>query len=135
MSGDQALQHADCPLSPYAGRAAITQNVYGRGVVHYIGSVLDEDSSRLLLRRIVSEAGIDCWLDLPDGVEVAVRRSGDRRITFVLNLSSQTKHVSIQGGDYVSALSDRRFTGGNLELEPGGVEIVAEATGAAAIRV
>jgi len=45
----------------------------------------------------------------------------------VLNLSKETQRVSIAVGDYSSALSNRRFSGGELELEPGGVEIFVEA--------
>ena len=110
----------------FAGTAAVTRNAYGRGVVHYVGTVLDEDSTRVLMRLIACDAGIDCDLELPDGVEVARRRASDRCITFVLNLSKQMKQVFIPIGDYKRALSDRGFAGGSLELEPGGVEILAE---------
>lgn len=59
-------------------------------------------------------------------MDVATRRSGDKSVTFVLNLGKQTKQLSMPAGDYTSALTDRRFGGGSLELEVGGVEILVE---------
>jgi beta-galactosidase len=110
----------------FAGKAAVTRNEYGRGVVYYVGTVLDQCSTRVLIGRIARDAGVYRDLALPDGVEIATRRSGDRQVTFVLNLGKQTKLVSMPIGDYTSALTDRRFGGGNLELEPGGIEIFVE---------
>ena len=115
----------------FAGSAAATRNAYGQGIVYYIGTVLDEAASRVLMRRIVRDAGIDCDFELPDGMEVARRRSSDRRVTFVLNLGKQARQASLPIGDYTSALTDRRFGGGSLELEPGGVEILVERSVAA----
>ncbi|TAM52232.1 MAG: beta-galactosidase [Paraburkholderia sp.] len=111
----------------FAGRAAITRNVRGKGMAYYIGTVLDQLSTQVLMRRITQDAGIGGGLELPDGVEIAVRSAGQKRVTFVLNLSKETQRVSIAVGDYSSALSNRRFSGGELELEPGGVEIFVEA--------
>lgn len=115
----------------FAGKAAVTRNAYGRGVAYYIGTVLDEHSTRVLMRRIVREAGVDRGLELPDGVEVATRSAGEKRVTFVLNLSKEPKRVCIPNRDYTRALSDRHFAGGELALEPGGVEILVETTAAA----
>lgn len=110
----------------FAGEAAVTRNAHGKGVVYYIGTVLDEKASQVLMRRIASDAGIDCGLELPDGVEVAIRSSEEKRLIFVLNLSKESKEVSIPVRNCVSALSDRSFPGGNVKLAPGGVEILVE---------
>ncbi|CAM2156319.1 Beta-galactosidase BgaA [Pararobbsia alpina] len=110
----------------FAGEAAITRNANAAGVVYYIGTVLDERATRVLMRRIASDAGIECELDLPDGVEIAVRSSDERRIVFVLNLSKESKEVSLPVGEYVSALSDRRLPAGAIQLAPGAVEILVE---------
>lgn len=88
---------------------------------------MDEQSTRLLLGRIALDAGIGAGLELPDGVEIAVRSADNRRITFVLNLSKEMKRVCVPMGDYSTAFSKRRFSGGKLQLEPGGVEILVQA--------
>lgn len=110
----------------FAGKAAVTRNAHGKGVVYYIGTVLDEKASQVLMRRIARDAGIDCSLELPDGVEVAIRQSDERRLIFVLNLSKEPKEVSIPLRNCVSALSGGSFSGGNMKLAPGGVEILVQ---------
>ncbi|HVW50274.1 MAG TPA: beta-galactosidase trimerization domain-containing protein [Trinickia sp.] len=111
----------------FAGRAAVTRNLHGNGKVYYIGTVLDEQSTRLLLGRIALDAGIGAGLELPDGVEIAIRSADKMRITFVLNLSKEVKQVRVPVGDYSSAFSNRRFSGGEIQLEPRGVEILVQA--------
>ncbi|MGN6808493.1 MAG: beta-galactosidase [Trinickia sp.] len=110
----------------FAGKAAVTRNSHGKGVVYYIGTVLDEKASQVLMRRIARDAGIDCSLELPDGVEVAIRQSDERRLIFVLNLSKEPKEVSIPIRNCVRALSGGSFSGGNVKLAPGGVEILVQ---------
>lgn len=108
----------------FAGEAAITRNARGQGAVYYIGTVLDAQASRVLMRRIANDAGIACEFDLPDGVEVAVRRSKEKRILFVLNLSKEPKELTLPDRDYVSALSDQRVPAGSIRLGPGEVDIL-----------
>ncbi|WP_206957818.1 beta-galactosidase [Trinickia acidisoli] len=108
----------------FAGRSAITKNEIGAGVVYYIGTVLDAVGTKSLLRRIATDVGIDCSLDLPEGVEMTTRRAEGKQITFVLNLSKDVQTLSLPLRDCVSALSDRRFAGGDFELQPGAVEIL-----------
>lgn len=110
----------------FAGQAAITRNARGNGAVYYIGTVLDDQSAQVLIRRIARDAGIGCDHELPEGVEIAIRSSDSKRVTFVLNLSKQRQQVSIPIGDYEHALSGRRFSGGDLELGLGDVEILVE---------
>jgi beta-galactosidase len=110
----------------FAGEAAVTRNAFGHGAVYYIGTVLDERGSQVLMKRVAGDAGIDCELELPDGVEVAIRSSEERRVVFVLNLSREPKEVSLPARNYVSALSDRRILGESIKIEPGGVEILVE---------
>jgi beta-galactosidase len=110
----------------FAGQSAVTRNVRGKGVVYYIGTVPDAKASQVLMRRIASDAGIECELELPDGVEIAIRSSAEKRVIFVLNLSKETKEVRLPAGVRVSALSDRRFPDGNIELAPCDVEVLVE---------
>lgn len=116
----------------FANESAITRNAHGKGVVYYVGTVLDETASQILMRRIASDAGVECEFELPDGVEIAVRSSEERRILFVLNLSREPKEISLPVRDYVSALSDRRLPASSLVLGPGSVEILVEENATAA---
>jgi beta-galactosidase len=104
----------------------VTRNAYGKGRVYYIGTVLDERATQVLMRRIASDAGIACDYELPEGVEVAVRSAEGKRITFVLNLSKEPKEVVIPHRDHVNALSGHRQPDGNIRLGPGAVEILVE---------
>jgi beta-galactosidase len=110
----------------FAGEAAVTRDAFGHGAVYYVGTVLDERATQVLMKRIACDAGIDCELELPDGVEVATRSSKERPVVFVLNLSKEPKEVSLPARHYVSALSDRRIPGDSIKLGPGGVEILVE---------
>ncbi|WP_075257994.1 beta-galactosidase [Herbaspirillum camelliae] len=112
----------------FADRAAITRNVVCAGSVYYIGTILDADANRALLRRIASEAGIDFQLNVPEGVEVTTRSTEGRSLRFILNLSKDSKVLSIPKGDYVSAISGDRLQGGIIELQPGEVEILVQGT-------
>jgi beta-galactosidase len=110
----------------FSGETAVTRNAYGKGRVYYIGTVLDERATQVLMRRIASDAGIACDYELPEGVEVAVRSAEGKRITFVLNLSKEPKEVVIPHRDHVNALSGHRQPDGNIRLGPGAVEILVE---------
>jgi len=108
----------------FAGRAAITKNVYGTGTVYYIGSILDDAASRALLAEIAADLGLDSMPNLPEGVETTVRSSATARLRFLLNLTKQTKRVALDSREWTSALSEERVRGDYLELAPGGVEIL-----------
>jgi beta-galactosidase len=109
----------------FAGRAAVTRNVCGKGTVYYVGTVLDDQATMSLLGRIAADLHVDCMPDLPEGVETAVRSSAATRLRFILNLTKERKCVAVQGGEWTSALTGERLGAGNLELAPGGVEILA----------
>lgn len=117
----------------FAGRAAVTRNVASNGTVYYIGTVLDDEAYRVLLGRIAVDVGLDCEPDLPEGVELAVRTSDAARLLFVMNLSKESKRITLGDRECVSALSGKRLQGGRIELQPGDVEILVETLSEVAI--
>jgi beta-galactosidase len=110
----------------FAGRAAVTRNVASNGTVYYIGTVLDDEAYRVLLGRIAKDVGLDCEPDLPEGVELAVRSSDTTRLLFAMNLSKESKRITLDDREFVSALSGKRLPEGSIELLPGDVEILVK---------
>ncbi len=101
----------------YAGKAAVTENSVGKGSVYYVGT---ESTSPLfydrLMVRAAKKSAVPLNAKLPQGVEVAVRQKGGKKILFVLNYTSQPQTVPLDQA-YHNAL-----TGGT---EPMDVQVPA----------
>jgi beta-galactosidase len=106
----------------YAGRAAVTMNSFGKGKAVYIGADLNAESLARLLRSLATSAGVQQPFEVPAGVELTVRTSGDRQWVFLLNHASVAQTVSIP----------RRFTdlvtseaqAGSISLAAYGVRVL-----------
>lgn len=81
----------------YAKSPAATVNRYGGGRVYYVGTVLEDAACRRLASRILEEAGVPFWADLPAGVEVCTRTGGGRRFTFLFNNTPEPVEVPFEG--------------------------------------
>lgn len=79
----------------HAGEAAITMNTVGSGKAVYIGADLDGASLARVLRTLSGLAGVKPPLEVPPGIELTVRRAGDKQWIFVLNHTSVSQSVSI----------------------------------------
>jgi len=79
----------------HAGEAAITMNTVGSGKAVYIGADLDAASLARVLRTLSGLAGVKPPLEVPPGIELTVRRAGDKQWIFVLNHTSVSQSVSI----------------------------------------
>ena len=87
--GAQVLWHYDDPF--YRSYAAITRNTYGQGAAYYLGTTPNQAILDRVLCQAMEEVGLE-RLDLPEGVESAVRGEGDSRVRILLNHND----VSIQ---------------------------------------
>lgn len=87
--GAQVLWHYDDPF--YRSYAAITRNAYGQGAAYYLGTTPNQAILDQVLCQAMEEVGLE-RLDLPEGVELAVRGEGDSRVRILLNHND----VSIQ---------------------------------------
>jgi beta-galactosidase len=80
----------------YAGKAAVTENLYGKGKVYYVGT---ETSSQDFYQQLVSSAlrraGIPPGTFVPEGIQIAEREKGRTRIIFVLNYTDEPQTVPI----------------------------------------
>ena len=79
----------------YAGKPAITVNEFGKGRCYYVGCDLDDAGTEQLLDYIAKECGVKPALEnVPDGVEVVRKESGDgREFWFVMNFSGKEQTV------------------------------------------
>lgn len=82
-----------------AGGAAITRRRLGAGSVIYVGTFLTHELAARLFEPLFAEAGIRPVLDVPAGVEVSTRSSGDRILTFVQNTTCEPVTIRLPGHD------------------------------------
>ena len=68
----------------YRSYAAITRNTYGQGAAYYLGTTPNQAILDQVLCQAMEEVGLE-RLDLPEGVESAVRGEGDSRVRILLN--------------------------------------------------
>jgi beta-galactosidase len=110
-----------------AGRPAVTQHGYGRGVSYYVGTRLDPRSMEQLLRRAWTEAGVAAVIEAPPGVEAVRRHTRDGgSLLFLLNHGDEAVTVAVPAG-LGDLLSGSRVGPEGLRLEPRGVAVLDEA--------
>nr|WP_261301696.1 Beta-galactosidase C-terminal domain [Paenibacillus andongensis] len=73
-------------------------------------------------RETAAKAGASVFPDLPEGVQISVRKKREKRYLFLLNLSRKRQTLTL-GQGYPSVLSERRV-GPKLDMEPYAEEIV-----------
>jgi beta-galactosidase len=109
----------------HAGQAAVTMNSYGKGKAVYIGVDLDTASLARVLRAFSALAGVKQPLDVPLGVEMTVRKSGDKQWIFLLNHTSALQTVSILGS-FADLLTKETYAG-KIQLSAYGVRVLQAA--------
>jgi beta-galactosidase len=78
----------------YAGKAAVTENSYGRGKVYYVGTEAgSQDFYQQLMRSALQQAGIAPGALVPEGIQIASREKGEARIVFALNYTGESQTV------------------------------------------
>jgi beta-galactosidase len=109
----------------HAGEAAITMNSLGTGKAVYIGADLDAASLSRVLRTFSGLAGIKQPLEAPPGVELTVRRAGDKQWIFVLNHGSVSQSVNMPKS-YTDLLTGETHTG-KIDVSGYGVRVLLAA--------
>lgn len=109
----------------YAGRPALTENVFGQGRALYVASRNDDTfttalatslARRLNLRRVLAA-------DLPEGVTAQMRTDGENDFVFLMNFSSEEVMIDLGNGAFTDLLDGRPVTG-RLTLESPGVRVL-----------
>jgi beta-galactosidase len=104
--------------------AAVTRHEAGRGVAWYVGTVFQEDAFYdHLIDHLLGDAGIDKWIELPEGVEASVRQGDGKKLVFLINHSETTQYVEVEPGKR-DLLSDQ-VLGNQVTLGPYGVAVIA----------
>ena len=107
----------------HAGEAAITMNSLGKGKAVYIGADLDAGSLSRVLRTLSAMSGVKQPFDVPPGVELTVRKSGDKQWIFLLNHTSVAQTVSIPKP--LTDLLTKEAHSGTIELRGYGVRVLS----------
>jgi beta-galactosidase len=79
----------------YAGHAAVTMNNFGKGKAVYIGADLTPPGLSRVLQKLADLAGVKQLFQVPAGVELTVRRSGDKQWVFLLNHTSAPQAINV----------------------------------------
>jgi len=108
------------PLEPFA---AVTRNKAGRGIAWYVGTVFEEDSFYDdLIGRLLDDAGVEKWIDLPAGVEASVREGEGKKLLFLINHNETDAAVAIEAGK--RDLLEGEVLGDRVVLGPYGVAVI-----------
>ena len=97
-------------------------NTVGTGKAVYIGADLDAATLGRVLRTLSGLAGVKQPLEVPPGVELTVRRAGDKQWIFVLNHAPVSQSVSIPRG-FTDLLTGETHTG-KVDVSGYGVRVL-----------
>lgn len=77
----------------YAGTPAVTKNLFGNGIVYYIGTDMSEDGIARVLSSALEEAKVTSVIKESTELEVTCRKSDDCRFYFVMNFKDKEIEV------------------------------------------
>lgn len=80
----------------YAGKPAVTRNIRGNGEIWYYGAVFNEVAAHRLISLLHLSSPAADWLELPDGVELQIRRNESTSLAFLLNYSEQPAEILLK---------------------------------------
>lgn len=108
----------------YAGRPAVTENIFGKGKAVYIATSPEQDFIKILIKHYCEISSINSIIKPQIGVEVSQRKKGENTFTFVLNHNQEEVKIKIpNAGKYVDLLGNIPV-GNEYILEPKGVLIL-----------
>jgi beta-galactosidase len=107
----------------HAGKAAVTINTFGKGKAVYVGADLDAVSLARVLRTLAASTGVQAAMDVPPGVEMTVRKAGDKQWIFLLNHTSTAQKATIPKP--FTDLLTKQALSGTVELSGYGVRVLA----------
>ncbi|MBK9925171.1 MAG: beta-galactosidase [Anaerolineales bacterium] len=105
----------------YAGKPAITQNIFGKGNAFYIGTLPNPDGMEWVLELACKTADVQS-VTLPAGVELLRRTNGKSEFVFALNYSDQVATVPLERSG-IDLLTGNKINN-SVGLEPKGVAVI-----------
>lgn len=82
--------------SYYDGEIAAVSRKTGEGIAYYYGCVFGEDTAELAAKTAGISAPYDDMLDIPENIELAVRRNGETDYIFLLNYGKDPAEINIK---------------------------------------
>ncbi len=80
----------------YAGKAAVTRNQWKEGACFYIATRPEQKYLDTLYQQIAQEQGMErMWGSLPEGIDLAVRRTKTEEYYFIMNFSGESVQLSL----------------------------------------
>ena len=108
----------------YAGKAAITMNVFGLGKAIYIGTQSHQHFYHDLVAWLRQMTGLHPLMKVPENIEVSMRQKEGDRVFFLLN--HQASPVRIQFYKPMHDFLTGQNIVGNYDLPPHGVLVIDE---------
>ncbi len=107
----------------YDGQPGVLRKRTGKGEAIYVGAAFSEEMASALLSYAGLEEPYAQWLDLPQDIELAVRKKGDRAYHILLNYTDAPRPFTCHGPmtDLLTGLPCE----GEAELPPYGVMVLA----------
>ena len=84
----------------------------------YVGALGEAPLYEALSGWLLDLSGVQPILAVPEGVEVAERWQGDRRLLFVLNHAGQEQEVDLVDRHYTNLIGDSEFLRGTVTIPP-----------------
>lgn len=106
----------------FAGQAAATVRVLGKGRVYYLGTFPEEDFYVDFFRDAAEQSGLNLFPGLPEGVQISVRANKSTQYLFLMNLTR--KQQTVQLDRTYRSLIDDRVIAEDLTMGPYAIEIV-----------
>jgi beta-galactosidase len=108
----------------YKGKAAVTVNQFGKGLVYYVGCDLEPAAMKELVKTIAERAAVKpVFTNLPEGVEAVLKEKAGKQYIMVMNHNSSEAALKLPSS-YQELISGKSVQG-QLELEPYGVAVLA----------
>jgi beta-galactosidase len=94
----------------HSGKAAITANTFGKGKAVYIGADLRPPDLSRVLGTFTASVGVKPPFEVPLGVELTMRRSGNKRWICLLNHNAGAQTINLPG-TFKDAVSGESHSG------------------------
>lgn len=109
----------------YAGRPALTRNVFGKGNAYYLAARAEERFLTDFYREVDGQISLKRNIEtvLPEGVTVQRRTDGRQDYLFVMNFSETKKTVKLDDNSYTD-MRDGNVVSGELVLDIYGVRVL-----------
>ena len=77
----------------YAGEPAVTRNLFGNGIVYYIGTQLQKDGKAYILEKACRDAEVQELVKDGHGLEIVCRRGEEKKLYFVMNFNKEDRSM------------------------------------------